>query len=167
MGNKEEVENNTHIFGACGHEKERMDYHEHMDFWTESQSRGLWELILDGHNAYANVAATKEHALFRTCPGIQELAFLFSLHIPSFFFFDSNVQFFLLGISKSFYHTLLFGRISCWKIKLQILFRVDGGSEVRVVPLTSAFRTNDDIAGRPRNVTSLCSGYHVFDICSR
>lgn len=68
-----------------------MDYHEHMDFWTEYQSRGLWELISDGHNVCANAAATKEHALFCTCPGIQELAFLFSSHIPSFFF-DSNVH---------------------------------------------------------------------------
>lgn len=124
-----------------------MDYHEHMGFWTESQSRGLWELILDGHNAYANAAAaTTQHALFCTCPGFQELAF-FPLHIPSFF--SILMYMFPLGIPKSFYHTLLCGRISCWKIKLQILFRVDGGSEVRVVPLTSPFCNNDDIADQP------------------
>lgn len=53
------------------------------------------------------------------------------------------------------------------KKDFQILFRFDGGFGVRVVPLTSAFRNNDDIANRTRNVTSLCSGYRIFDIFSR
>lgn len=144
-----------------------MDYHEHMGSWTESQSRGLWELILDGHNAYANAAAaTTQHALFCTCPGIQELAFFSATH--TLVFFSILMYMFPLGIPQSFLpHSTIGRNFVLEKKDFQILFRVDGGSEVRVVPLTSAFRNNDDIAGRPRNVTSLRSGYHVFDICSR
>lgn len=166
MGIKQEMENNTQIFGDCGHEKERMDYHEHMDFWTESQSRGLWELILDGHNACANAAAaTKQHALFCTCPGIQELAFFSRYTYPRFF--SILMYMFPLGIPESFYHTLLFEESRVGEKEFEILFRVDRGFEVRVVLLTSAFRNNDDIAGRPWGVAFSDSGYYIFDTCSR
>lgn len=74
---------------------------------------------------------------------------------------------FPLGIPESFYHTLLFEESRVGEKESEILFRVDGGFEVRVVPLTSPFCNNDDIANRTRNVAFSYSGYRIFDICSR
>jgi hypothetical protein len=74
---------------------------------------------------------------------------------------------FPLGIPESFYHTLLFEESRVGEKEFEILFRVDRGFEVRVVPLTSSFCNNDDIAGRPRNIAFSDPGYHVFAVFSR